>query len=342
MDRASPSYLLSIAIPTYNNATWLLFSLKRILPQVKSLKGLVEVVVSDNCSTDGTKEQMQKVLAEYPTELRYYRNEENLGLNGNFQKVCERAQGEFIWMIGCDDILRIDAVEIVLGVLQANLALDYFYVNYSRFDPGENPKETIFDPFPQNDLGSPERQSHRVEKIRNLVPFDHNCFSPIYVSIMRRNRMLEAAELGMQGPLFSTLDTTVSFGAYVIEHLLDEPAYYIGEPLLAASTALSWSPFAPIYGTTMFPEIYRRLEAKGVPASDLLAHRNYTLALAADSLGYLLTNPKAPYRKQFSFAYYLKQHWHYRAFWQSMWKIFPSLFRYFTSKHYWAYRLGRI
>ena len=47
--------LLSICIPTYNRAELLRSALLSLVPQVKESGGEVELVVSDNCSTDDTR-----------------------------------------------------------------------------------------------------------------------------------------------------------------------------------------------------------------------------------------------------------------------------------------------
>ena len=335
--------LLSICIPTYNNALWLEYSLRRILPQLMRTVDFSEVVVTDNCSKDETEDVLESLATEFETGFRYARNEKNLGHNGNYQRCIQLAKGDFIWLIGTDDILQNDAIERLLEFIQANQDLDYFYCNYSKFTPGNRPHETAaLQSFPISSTGSSDRRNYRVEKVRELVKMDFNTFSPMYVNVMRRPLMLEAAEWGMQGPLFSTLETTVSFGAYVIERMLDEPAFYIGEPLLAASSALSWTPFAPIYATTMFPDMYRRLRRNGVPNNVLADHYRKSIRIAQRSLSHLMTHPMADYRNQFSFWKYFKQHWRFGVFWLVLLQIFPQLVKYWCSRHYWAWKLGRL
>ena len=51
-------YLLSICIPTYNRASFLKEALSRVLSQLSQIKdnNKIELLVSDNCSTDNTAE----------------------------------------------------------------------------------------------------------------------------------------------------------------------------------------------------------------------------------------------------------------------------------------------
>ncbi len=60
MPESMPEPMLSLCVPTYNRAGFLRGTLDRVASQVSCLAassaGTVEVVVSDNASTDGTAE----------------------------------------------------------------------------------------------------------------------------------------------------------------------------------------------------------------------------------------------------------------------------------------------
>lgn len=79
--------LLAICIPTYNRAN----VLKECLDKFTSEKifinsNLVEIIISDNCSTDNTKEVCLKFVEKFPNKIRYYQNSENI-FDKNFTKV---------------------------------------------------------------------------------------------------------------------------------------------------------------------------------------------------------------------------------------------------------------
>lgn len=107
--------LLTIAIPTYNRLTTLKKSLQIILDDTEG-HDEIELFVSDNASTDGTKEYIKSLQKEYGN-LKYYRNDENLGLDGNFLNCFQKAKGKYLWMLSDDDYLMENAVELVLEVL---------------------------------------------------------------------------------------------------------------------------------------------------------------------------------------------------------------------------------
>ncbi|MFD0717405.1 glycosyltransferase [Paenibacillus sp. GCM10027626] len=93
--------LLSICIPTYNRASDLDCCLNSILSQLtKDLP--VEVIVSDNASTDESPQVISRYAALYPC-LKYSRNSENIGADRNIYHVMRQAQGTFIKLQGDDD-----------------------------------------------------------------------------------------------------------------------------------------------------------------------------------------------------------------------------------------------
>lgn len=107
--------LLTIAIPTYNRLPTLKKAMQRVLDYTKG-HDEIELFVSDNASTDGTKEYIKSLQKKY-RELNYYRNDENLGLDGNFLNCFQKAKGRYLWMLSDDDYLMENAIEMVLEVL---------------------------------------------------------------------------------------------------------------------------------------------------------------------------------------------------------------------------------
>ena len=110
--------LLTIAIPTYNRVEKLKISLKKVLDYTKG-HDEIELFVSDNASTDGTKEYVESIQKEN-SNLKYYRNTENLGFDGNFLNCFRKAQGKYLWMLSDDDSLMENAVDTVLYVIEQN------------------------------------------------------------------------------------------------------------------------------------------------------------------------------------------------------------------------------
>ena len=109
------NYALTIAIPTYNRLEKLKICLKRLMEQKKIEQ--IEIIVSDNDSTDGTGEYMTE-LVKKAENIHYYRNTENVGPDKNFLNCFDKAVGEYVLLLGDDDFLLPMAVEHLLDTLE--------------------------------------------------------------------------------------------------------------------------------------------------------------------------------------------------------------------------------
>jgi glycosyltransferase involved in cell wall biosynthesis len=110
--------LVSIGIPTFNRAASLRRALASALAQTAPD---VEVVVSDNASTDQTPEICREFARSHP-RLRILRQAVNAGPTPNFRRVLEAATGEYFMWLGDDDWLDPRYVESCLESFRLNPA----------------------------------------------------------------------------------------------------------------------------------------------------------------------------------------------------------------------------
>ncbi|MDO4935182.1 MAG: glycosyltransferase family 2 protein [Phascolarctobacterium sp.] len=109
--------LLSICIPTYNRAKFLQENLKYLLPQVQENDDAVELIISNNASTDETVQ----IIEQYKSQgynFKYLVNETNLGPDKNFYSCVMHAQGKYIWLLGDDDYIIPGGIFALLNLLQ--------------------------------------------------------------------------------------------------------------------------------------------------------------------------------------------------------------------------------
>lgn len=64
----------------------------------------LEVIVTDNCSTDGTEEICRSFAAE-DERVVYHRNPENLGIVGNFDRCLKLSSGTYFKWLAADDVV---------------------------------------------------------------------------------------------------------------------------------------------------------------------------------------------------------------------------------------------
>lgn len=95
--------LVSFIVATYNQERFIVDALKGAVSQ--DYENL-EIIVSDDCSRDNTFRLIEEFVANYngPRKIVVNRNEKNLGMVGNLNKVLSLAHGEYIVLAAGDDI----------------------------------------------------------------------------------------------------------------------------------------------------------------------------------------------------------------------------------------------
>src|SRR6266849_3881701 len=86
--------LLSILIPVYNERTVVEKSLSLVLAAPLPENMERELVVVDDCSTDGTRAILE-TLARYDTRIRVLRHEVNQGKGADVRTAIQNARGDF-------------------------------------------------------------------------------------------------------------------------------------------------------------------------------------------------------------------------------------------------------
>jgi glycosyltransferase involved in cell wall biosynthesis len=97
--------LVTVGIPTRNRSGYLMRAIESVLAQTYSR---IEIVVSDNDSQDDTWQRLQ---ALNDPRLRAIRQENNVGMVGNFNACLDAATGELFLMLSDDDLLEPTAIE---------------------------------------------------------------------------------------------------------------------------------------------------------------------------------------------------------------------------------------
>lgn len=102
--------LLSLCVPTYNRVGLLHICLDSIILNLKKFSSdqlaNIELVITDNCSDDGTQEYILEFIKQHSElDVRYLRHDKNLGMSGNWNSFLHFAEGKYIVWYPDDDIL---------------------------------------------------------------------------------------------------------------------------------------------------------------------------------------------------------------------------------------------
>lgn len=118
---------ISICIPQYNRINYLLRSLDIIKEQSYAD---IEIVISDDCSTDDTASRIAQLQQHYKYPIVFERNEKNMGYDRNYRKCIEMASGEYAFVIGNDDSINgADSISYLVTFLTENNFPDIGYCN---------------------------------------------------------------------------------------------------------------------------------------------------------------------------------------------------------------------
>lgn len=104
---------LSICMATFKRGAFIAETLDTILPQ---LRPDVELIVVDGASPDNTAEVVSRYVRDWP-QLRYVREEQNSGVDADYDKAVGYANGRHVWLMTDDDLLKPGAVDRVLELL---------------------------------------------------------------------------------------------------------------------------------------------------------------------------------------------------------------------------------
>ena len=150
MINSAPSFLLTVAIPTWNRASFIKLNLEQLSLQLVGIEQFVEILVSDNCSTDETREVVASFIHRN-IPIKYLRNEENLGSDHNIAQCFNEATGQYVLILGDDDFLIDGALQwLVKHLSQHELGVlclrSYgFDVDFRKEFPGGSGGEVLFE-----------------------------------------------------------------------------------------------------------------------------------------------------------------------------------------------------
>lgn len=124
---SAESPLVSFLMFAYNQEEYVAQALEAAFAQTYSN---LEILVSDDCSSDGTFQIVQDMVAAYlgPHKVVCIRNPENLGIAKHVNKLNKMANGELIVVAACDDISSPTRTQEIVGAyLSSGKSTHYFY-----------------------------------------------------------------------------------------------------------------------------------------------------------------------------------------------------------------------
>lgn len=132
-------YLLTIAIPTFNRSTYLQETLLNITSDPAFTKN-VQIVISDNCSTDNTEAVVSSFIRKYDN-VYYFKNNENIE-DKNFIVAIQRSDGLYVKLHNDTVHFKKGALGYIVSTVQEHSEDQKPLFFYNR---DQTEKKTVYD-----------------------------------------------------------------------------------------------------------------------------------------------------------------------------------------------------
>ena len=277
------SKLLSICIPTYNGEPLLRVSIEKWIEKIKPYN--LKIFISDNASTDNTKELINEFLEIYP-QIFYHCNEANIGPDKNFSKALSISDTKFRWLMGNDDMCD-GNLEDLLKILETDY--DAVLLNYPRII---------------------EQVSSEEYTDMNKLMFDLGA-STTFMSCMIFNERIIKNKIfeDVYKSNFANINFAHSAGLFSYVASKDSKVYYMNNFKVKGifSERTPWADKAFHYFVNNLS-----LTAKMLPSTYIKKSKNaYSRKIRTHFFGnngYFLYTLDAKYAGKFSLAYFFKSH----------------------------------
>lgn len=201
---------ISVCIPHYNRIDYLLQVLDSIDSQ--TYRDL-EVVVSDDCSTDESERVLSEIAGKRDSTLVYERQTKNIGYDANLRRSLELASGDFLFVLGNDDALQSDSsIQELVDLLVQHDCPGLVTTNYHEFGQPEIIHRRV-------------SQTERIQGTMESALSNYSCFSFV-------------AGIGFRKDVFDEVNTDAHDGSIYVQIFMAVAAMMKGHDLLKVSKPL--------------------------------------------------------------------------------------------------------
>jgi glycosyltransferase involved in cell wall biosynthesis len=188
-----------VCLPVYNGETYINDAIRSIGAQTYAD---IEVIISDNASTDGTQ-ALCREAGTHDSRIRYVRSDTNRGLAWNYNRAFALATGRYLVWLAHDDLLEPDYLRQCVEGLQQDADTLLCFTNANYIDDAGHVRQRM-------DLTNPGAAATPSERLHHIL-YDHRC-DPIYglmkVAYLKQTRLhagyadsdrVLLAEMGLRG-----------------------------------------------------------------------------------------------------------------------------------------------
>mgnify|MGYP001407965082 CR=1 FL=1 len=277
---------LSICIPTFNRAECLNNCLNSILIARKNYNFNFEVCISDNCSSTNIKPLIKKYQKFYT--INFNKNKNNLGVGVNILKAVSLAKGEFVWILGNDDLLMPYTFRYLDSLFKKNNSVDFFYINSFHLDSltvlkGRQPFNTNNLPKKMNKFSSyPESfRGKFLDLVDHKISFDF--MLGMFLAIFRKkiwddNLYKINKKFLYNKKTYATFDNTAPHIIIWSSGFKNSNAYFQSKPLSVNTYGVrEWVNLYPLIESIRIPEALDYYRKAGLSFYKFFYYKNFAL-----------------------------------------------------------------
>jgi glycosyltransferase involved in cell wall biosynthesis len=146
---------VSVAMITYNHERFIHQAIESVLMQQADFA--VELIIGEDCSTDGTRAIVRDYGERYPDRIRLLLPERNLGMNPNFVAVMAACRGQYVALLEGDDYwTSVNKLERQADFLDRNPDFSICFHNVAAMDDATNQQLRLLCPADQKAVSTLE------------------------------------------------------------------------------------------------------------------------------------------------------------------------------------------
>lgn len=125
--------LVSVNMITYNHAPFIAQAINGVLAQKTDFE--IELLIGEDCSTDGTREIVLRLAEQHPGMLRVITSQNNVGPRQNGLRVFQESRGKYIAYCEGDDFWHDrDKLQMQVSYLENKPDYGLVYSDYDRYE----------------------------------------------------------------------------------------------------------------------------------------------------------------------------------------------------------------
>lgn len=280
---------LSICIPTYNRSKYLENCLKSIITAKKESRLKIEVCISDNNS----EENLSPILNKYKKKIKIIinKNKKNIGVARNILKSVSMAKGDFVWILGNDDLVVPSAFKYLFKLFKEKSKVEFFYINsfnieHTYIQKNKLPLDTKkinFQNFERFSNYKISGDKNFFELINPFISFEF--LLSMNLCVFRRknwNRNLGAINKKniKNKRVYSNFDNTAPHVKIWSKAFRNKKSYFLSKPLSAnihGPRGADWGSYYPLVEGIRIPEALECYRKNGMTFLRYYFCKNYAL-----------------------------------------------------------------